>query len=76
MNRLDANKELLRIIETYVDAHPELRFHQILVLLDVVNHGSNSVMAPIPDFYTESATVLDRVKKNIAHIERNTDENN
>jgi len=60
MNKLDkerqlANREITAIIMEWVQAYPEMRFHQILAALDITD-------SPNPFFYEESTATLQGIK--------------
>ncbi len=64
--RQEANRELLRAVGAMVDAHPELRFHQILHNMDVtqttmIGDEPNRIMVGKDLFYEESVDTLNRV---------------
>lgn len=64
MTRQEANKEILKILEDYVNKYPDWRFGQILVnskILGVSYLSSGTVCAD--PFYEESEITLNRVKK-------------
>ena len=66
--RQEANREILRAIQAQVEAHPELRFHQILHNMDVtqttmVGTEPNKTMVGKDLFYEESVDTLDRINK-------------
>jgi hypothetical protein len=64
MTRQEANKEILKILEDYVNKYPDWRFGQILVNSNVVTviHTSNgSVCYDL--FYEESKVTLERAIK-------------
>lgn len=68
MNRQDANKKILEQITKIVEENPELRFGQILLLLDlnksiVTNQGESYYS---DEFNTEPTVLLERIHKAIA----------
>ena len=68
MKRLEANLEILKTIRKYAKANPELRFHQILWNLDIIN-GSMDDYGDliIEDRYNESST------KTLADLQKRSD---
>ena len=62
MNRLEANMQLLAILTNEVLKYPDLRFHQILTNLDIIQQHPKYSGAAIDEFYTESVDVLERVQ--------------
>lgn len=57
MTRLEANRQILKTIEAYVEAFPNQRFNQLLQNLEVVIPGHSD------QFYEESAETLKRLAK-------------
>lgn len=56
MNRLESNKKILSILKEKVEEYPDLRFIQLLMNLDVIDHEDR--------FYEESNITLKRLEKN------------
>jgi len=54
MNWLDTNREIIKVISEVMEKNPELRFHQILIMMDLANYRD--------DFYTSPEEVLERIK--------------
>jgi hypothetical protein len=73
MNRFESNIEVINILKTMAYAHPKLRLHQLLLMMDVnhTNIGENDVPVIVDDFYTESNVVLERIKKALAKMTSN-----
>ena len=63
MTRQEANKEILKILEDYVNKYPDWRFGQILVNSNVVTiiHTSNGTVCD--PFYEESKVTLEKAIK-------------
>lgn len=64
--RQEANREILRAISAQVEAHPELRFHQILQNMNIsqtqmIGEAPNEEMVGKDQFYEESVDTLKRV---------------
>ena len=77
--RQQSNVEILQIIGETVMKHPDLRFGQILAMLDIIQyetvnridllgaHGTE----PVDPFYEESVDTLTRVRKQIQTLNKN-----
>lgn len=67
MNRQDANRKILEQISKIVEENPELRFCQILLLLDInkaiVTEQGESYYSD--EFNTEPTILLERIQKTI-----------
>lgn len=61
--RQESNRVLVQLISNVIEAHPELRFHQILHALDVVVPVEPGVLLMKDLFHEESVKTLDRVSK-------------
>lgn len=61
--RQSANREILKYIENLVEKEPQLRFGQILAILNIIQYkwenGENITLDP---FYKESVTILNDIK--------------
>lgn len=55
MNRLEANRQILRILSAFVEAYPRQRFNQLLQNTKVV------VPNLVDQFYEESTETLSRM---------------
>jgi hypothetical protein len=55
-NRLEANRELLKLLSEEIEKHPYFRFHQAMFNLGIYLPKSD-------EYYTESDTILKRVKE-------------
>ena len=56
ITRLEANREILKLLNGIVEAQPDWRFHQILQNMDVNFRGADQ-------FFEESVETLERLKK-------------
>ena len=61
--RKEANLDILSILEEEFKKHPELRFHQLLEILDVTKLG-------VDKFYEESITTLEKLKKEVENYDK------
>lgn len=69
MNRQEANRSILRQISAMIEGSPDLRFHQILLVMDV---NQSELIGDVPNqkmmykdlFNEESVTTLKRINKN------------
>ena len=57
MNRLEANRELLKLVSTVVEMYPDWRFQQVLWNMSITD-GTDK-------FYEESVETLKRVKEHL-----------
>lgn len=57
MNRLEANRELLKLVSTVVEIYPDWRFQQVLWNMSITD-GTDK-------FYEESVETLKRVKEHL-----------
>lgn len=64
MTRQETNKEILKILEDYINKYPDWRFGQILVNSNVVTviHTSKGTVCDDP-FYEESKVTLEKAIK-------------
>jgi hypothetical protein len=62
MNRLEPNRELIRLLSTLVETYPEQRFSQLLENFKFISPGRENHKS---EFYVESEEILDRVKKGL-----------
>ena len=58
VTRLEANRQILKILDVYVEAYPNQRFNQLLQNLEVVISGQSD------QFYEESTETLKRLMNN------------
>ena len=76
MNRLEDNKELLKILTKLINKNPDLRFGQLLRAYNFVGDISIAftdidgyiISKPIgweDEFYLESSALLERVKRRV-----------
>lgn len=74
-----ANLDILTIIEEMVMKYSDLRFGQILAMLDIVQYKTVNktgalgahVIEPVDPFYEESVDMLTRVRKQIQNLNKN-----
>ena len=61
-NRLEANREILRRLQAYLEADPDMRFSQALRNLQIVDEvdGPDAVYWD-NEFYVESSAILKRM---------------
>ena len=57
MNRLEANRELLKLVSTVVEMYPDWRFQQVLWNMSIVD-GTDK-------FYEEPVDTLKRVREHL-----------
>lgn len=68
MSRIDSNKEILAILEEYINKYPETRFVQALCNLNILvskavpTTDNNYVVVIADGFYEESSETLKRIK--------------
>lgn len=60
MNRLKANEKILKILEQYINEHPDMRFIQILWALDIINMENEWLIED--RFHEESEKTLEKLK--------------
>lgn len=58
--RQNCNRQITDIISNFVDNNPDLRFHQILQILNINKMGSNGTIDD--KFYEESVDTLNNIK--------------
>jgi predicted transcriptional regulator len=59
MTRLEANREIVKILSEQVENNPDMRFYQLLNSLD------NIIQSPKDAFYEESKDTLEHIKKSL-----------
>lgn len=59
MNRLKANEKILKILEQYINEHPDMRFIQILWALDIINMENEWLIED--RFHEESEKTLEKL---------------
>lgn len=64
MKRQTANKKLLAILNEFVDNYPDLRFGQLMHVLDIVKQDADPTKIK-NEFYMESRALLTRVKSRV-----------
>ena len=75
------NLDILTIIEEMVMKYPDLRFGQILAMLDIIQYKTINktsalvahVTEPVDPFYEESVDMLTRVRNKIQNLDKNTE---
>lgn len=80
--RQQSNAELLQIIGEAVMKYPDLRFGQILAMLDIIQYKTvnktgalgTHVIETVDPFYEESVDMLTRVKNKIQNLDKNVKE--
>lgn len=78
--RQQANAELLQIIGEAIMKYPDLRFGQILAMLDIIQYKTVNkvgalgahVVETVDPFYEESVDMLTRVRNKIQNLDKNT----
>jgi len=60
MNRLNANRRILRLLGAYVNKNPTQRFGQVLVNLNILEEGTNM-------FFVESDDTLKSLEAALEH---------
>lgn len=70
MTRQEANYEILDVLKDFVKSNPDLRFGQLLTLLNIVESvmmfdDETQQLHSIwyDEFYTESEEILERIRK-------------
>lgn len=80
--RQQSNVEILQIIGEAIMKHPDLRFGQILAILDIIQYKTVNkigvlgahVTEPVDPFYEESVDMLIRVKNKTQNLNKNIKE--
>ena len=80
--RQQSNAELLQIIGEAVMKYPDLRFGQILAMLDIIRYKTVNktgalgahVIELVDPFYEESVDILTRVRNKIQNLDKNIKE--
>lgn len=65
MTRLEANREILELLSDMVEAHPEMRFTQLLFNSDALITFQDSFdkrPEVVNEYHLESIALLDRIK--------------
>lgn len=62
MTRQEANREIIKILSDVVERYPQLRFSQILTILQIIQYTSMRIVDP---FYDEPQEMLERIKNAI-----------
>lgn len=65
MRRIDANREIVKILAEYIEKYPDIRFSQALYNLSLVNtyESGNGPNFWYDEYHTESETILKRIPK-------------
>ena len=69
-----ANKELLRILDFYLDSNPQLRFGQALVNLGIIQQEMDrdkGILSTKDPYYVEPVDMLDLIKQRNPHVQIN-----
>ena len=67
MTRLEANIKILNIVEQLVHEFPDMRFIQLLMVIDAVI-DTNQFVINIDQFNEESIVTLERIKNKIKQL--------
>lgn len=67
MTRLEANIKILNIVEQLVHEFPDMRFIQLLMVIDAVI-DTNQFVINIDQFNEESSVTLERIKNKIKQL--------
>ena len=67
MTRLEANIKILNIVEQLVHEFPDMRFIQLLMVIDAVI-DTNQFAIDIDQFNEESSVTLERIKNRIKQL--------
>ena len=67
MTRLEANIKILNIVEQLVHEFPDMRFIQLLMVIDAVI-DTNQFTIDIDQFNEESNVTLERIKNRIKQL--------
>ena len=75
-NRQQANREIISHLSTLVESHPELRFGQILAMLDIIQYKTvikigglgSHVTETVDPFHEEPVVTLQRVENKVKHM--------
>lgn len=75
-NRQQANREIISHLSTIVEFHPELRFGQILAMLDIIQYKTvikigglgSHVIETVDPFHEEPVVTLQRVENKVKHM--------
>lgn len=66
MTRLEANREILALLNDHIEKYPDERFSQILQNIKVnICYCDDELMMIQDEFYLESEKLLERIKKEI-----------
>ena len=74
--RQQANRDIISHISSLVESHPELRFGQILAMLDIIQYKTVNkigamgahVIETVDPFHEEPVTTLQRVENKVKQI--------
>lgn len=75
-NRQQANREIISHLSTLVESHPELRFGQILAILDIIQYKTVNkvgalgahVIETVDPFCEEPVVTLQRVENKVKQM--------
>ena len=64
MKRQNANRQIIQILSALVEMYPDMRFHQLLVNVDILKTDPHSEGLPVVrnEYHVESEVVLERMK--------------
>ena len=76
--RQQANRDIISHLSILVESHPELRFGQILAMLDIIQYKTvnkisglgSHVIEPVDPFYEEPVLTLQRVENKVKQMMR------
>lgn len=74
--RQQANRDIISHLSILVESHPELRFGQILAMLDIIQYKTvnkigvlgSHVTEPVDPFHEEPVITLQRVENKVKQI--------
>ena len=74
--RQQANRDIISHLSIIVESHPELRFGQILAMLDIIQYKTinkisglgSHVTEPVDPFHEEPVITLQRVENKVKQI--------
>jgi hypothetical protein len=64
MTRLEANREILKVLSQVVERYPDFRFNQLLVGIELISTNYDETLGTRywnNEFYTESTDILERI---------------
>lgn len=75
-NRQQANRDIISHLSNLVESHPELRFGQILAMVDIIQYKTVNkigalgahVIEPVDPFHEEPVLTLQRVENKVKQM--------